>query len=103
VGLFPLLLVIGGGVLAVYGANRWMEARTQELERPGTTRPDRRRGALAMRAGGLAAAVGVVLLLADIVIHTVLAILSLVVTVIVIVAVIAMLGRLVAGRRSSSG
>jgi hypothetical protein len=103
VGLLPLVLVIGGGVLGVYGANQWLEARTEELERPGTTRPGRRRGALAVKVGGLAAAVGVVLLLLDIVVHTILAIASLLVTVIVIVAVIAVVGRLVRGRHSSSG
>jgi hypothetical protein len=108
VGLLPLVLVIGGGVLAVYGANRWLEARTEELERPsparsGPARPGRRPGALAVKVGALCAAVGAVLLAADIVIHTVLAVLSLVVTVIGIVAVIAVVGWLVAGRRSSSG
>jgi VIT1/CCC1 family predicted Fe2+/Mn2+ transporter len=99
VGLLPLLLVIGGAGAAIYGANTWLSARTEELERPGTAAPRGRPGALTVRLGVTVAVAGVALLILDALIHAVLAIATLALVVVAVAIAVAVLGRLGGARR----
>jgi hypothetical protein len=99
VGLLPLLLVVGGAGAAVYGANTWLSARTEELERPGTVASRRRPGALTVRLGLAVAVAGVGLLILDALIHAVLAIATLAILVVAVAVAVAVLGRLGGARR----
>jgi hypothetical protein len=102
VGLLPVLLVVCGAGLAIYGANTWLGARTEELETPGRVTRGRRPGAVAVKAGLGAAGAGLVLLVLDIVLHTLLALVTLGATVLVVVVVVVVLSRLATvGRRRS--
>jgi uncharacterized membrane protein len=99
VGLLPLLLVVGGAGAAVYGANTWLSARTDELERPGATSARRRPGALTVRLGLAVTVAGLALLILNAVIHAVLAIATLALLVVAVAVAVAILGRL-GGARS---
>ena len=99
-GLLPLLLVLGGAGATVYGANTWLVARTDELERPGTVAAGRRPGALTVRLGLAVTSAGLALLVLDAILHAVVALATVGLAVVVVVVAIAVLGRLGGARRS---
>ena len=100
-GLLPLLLVVCGAGLAIYGANTWLGARTEELETPGGVARGRRPGATTVKVGLWATGAGMVLFVLDIVLHTLLALVTLGLTAVAVVVVVVVLSRLVGvGRRS---
>ena len=97
--MLPLLLVLGGAGATVYGANTWLAARTDELERPGRPATGRRPGALTVRLGLVATVAGIALLVLDAVIHAVIAIATLSLVVVLVVVAVGLLSRLGGARR----